>query len=74
MAIVILLNKVIKSGISYQNVANILGLVDQFDVPISEKMIVQNIVENNCTNSSNVIFINKKTNIYSRNRIFEMFF
>lgn len=43
--------------------ANILGLVDEFDVPISEKMIVQNAVENNCTNTSNVIFINNETNI-----------
>jgi hypothetical protein len=43
--------------------ANTLGLVDEFDVPISEKIIVQNGVENNCTNTSNVIFINNETNI-----------
>ena len=43
--------------------ANILGLVDEFDVPISEKMIVQNAVKNNCTNTSSVIFINNETNI-----------
>ena len=43
--------------------ANTLGLVDGFDVPISEKMIVQNAVENNCTNTSSVIFINNETNI-----------
>ena len=46
-----------------QSPANTLGLVDEFDVPISEKMIVQNAVENNCTNTSNVIFINNETNI-----------
>ena len=46
-----------------QSPANTLGLVDEFDVPISEKMIVQNAVENNCTNTSNVIFINNQTNI-----------
>jgi len=41
-----------------QSPANTLGLVDEFDVPISEKMILQNAIENNCTNTSNVIFIN----------------
>jgi hypothetical protein len=46
-----------------QSPANTLGLVDEFDVPISEKMIVQNAVENNCTNTSSVIFINNETNI-----------
>ena len=46
-----------------QSPANTLGLVDEFDVPISEKMIVQNAVENNCTNTSNVIFINNETNL-----------
>lgn len=46
-----------------QSPANTLGLVDEFDAPISEKMIVQNAVENNCTNTSNVIFINNETNI-----------
>ena len=46
-----------------QSPANILGLVDEFDVQISEKMIMQNAVENNCTNTSNVIFINNETNI-----------
>jgi hypothetical protein len=46
-----------------QSPANTLGLVDEFDLPISEKMIVQNAVENNCTNTSNVIFINNETNI-----------
>jgi len=46
-----------------QSPANTLGLVDEFDVPISEKKIVQNAVENNCTNTSNVIFINNETNI-----------
>jgi hypothetical protein len=46
-----------------QSPANILGLVDEFDVPISEKMIMQNAVENNCTNTSNVIFINNETNV-----------
>lgn len=43
--------------------ANTLGLVDQFDVPISEKNIIQNAVKNNCTNTSNVVFINNGTNI-----------
>ena len=43
--------------------ANTLGLVDEFDVPISEKKIVQNAVENNCTNTSGVIFINNETNV-----------
>ena len=46
-----------------QSPTNTLWLVDEFDVPISEKMIVQNAVENNCTNTSNVIFINNETNI-----------
>jgi len=46
-----------------QSPANMLGLVDEFDVPISEKMVVQNAVENNCTNTSNLIFINNETNI-----------
>jgi len=46
-----------------QSPANTLGLVDEFDVPIAEKMIVQNAVKNNCTNTSNVIFINNETNI-----------
>ena len=46
-----------------QSPANTLGLVDEFDVSISEKMIVQNAVENNCTNTSNVIFLNNETNI-----------
>ncbi|RZW38736.1 MAG: hypothetical protein EX263_13925 [Flavobacteriaceae bacterium] len=46
-----------------QSPENTLGLVDEFDVPISEKMIVQNAVENNCTNTSNVRFINNETNI-----------
>jgi len=46
-----------------QSPANTLGLVDEFDVPISEKMIVQNAIENNCSNTSNVIFINNETNI-----------
>ena len=46
-----------------QSPANTLGLVDEFDVPISEKMIVQTAVENNCTNTSSVIFINNETNI-----------
>ena len=45
-----------------QNPANTLGLVDEFDVPISEKMIMQNAIENNCTNTSSVIFINNETN------------
>ena len=45
-----------------QNPANTLGLVDEFDVPISEKMIMQNAIENNCTNISSVIFINNETN------------
>ena len=43
--------------------ANTLGLVDEFDIPISEKLIVQNAVENTCTNTSNIIFINNETNI-----------
>ena len=43
--------------------ANTLGLVDEYDVPISEKMIMQNAVQNNCTNVSNVRFINNETNI-----------
>lgn len=46
-----------------QSPANTLGLVDEFDVPISEKMIVQNVIENNCTNISSLIFINNETNI-----------
>jgi hypothetical protein len=46
-----------------QSPANTLGLVDEFDVPISEKIMVQNGIENNCTNTSNVIFINNETNI-----------
>lgn len=36
---------------------------DTFDVPISEKITLQNAIQNNCTNSSNVVFINNKTNI-----------
>lgn len=43
--------------------ANTLGLVDEFDVPTSEKMIVQNAVEGTCTNTSNVVFINNEKNI-----------
>lgn len=46
-----------------QSPSNTLGLVDEFDVPISEKMIIQIAVENNLTNTSNVIFINNETNI-----------
>lgn len=46
-----------------QSPANTLGLVDEFDVPISEKMIMQNAVENNCSNTSNVIFLNNETDI-----------
>jgi hypothetical protein len=50
---------------SSRNVLHIVDLcvVDCYDVPISEKMIVQNAVENNCTNTSSVIFINNETNI-----------
>ena len=40
-----------------------LGLVDTFDVSISEKITLQNAMQNNCTNSSNVVLINNKTNI-----------
>lgn len=46
-----------------QSPANTLGLVDEFDVPIPEKMIMQNAIENNCSNTSNVIFLNNETNI-----------
>jgi len=51
------------NGTFPQSPANTLGLVDEFDVPISEKMIVQNAIENNCTNTSNVIFLNNETNL-----------
>lgn len=51
------------NGVFPESPANTLGLVDVFDVPISKKMIVQNAVENNCTNTSSVIFINNETNI-----------
>ena len=40
-----------------------LGLVDLFDVPSYEKSIIQNAIENNCTNASNVVFINNVTNV-----------
>ncbi len=46
-----------------QSPAYLLGLVDEFDVPISEKRIVQDAIENTCTNSSNVVFLNNDTNI-----------
>lgn len=46
-----------------QDPANVLGLVDEFDVPISEKSIVQNAIQTNCVNASSVIFINNQTNI-----------
>jgi len=51
------------NGVFPQSPANTLNLVDEFDVPISEKMIVQNAVENNCTNTLSIIFINNETNI-----------
>jgi hypothetical protein len=46
-----------------QSPANMLGLVDTFDVPMSEKSIIENSVINNSTNSSSVIFLNNETNI-----------
>ncbi len=46
-----------------QSPANMLGLVDTFDVPVSEKSIVENSVLNNSTNSSSVIFLNNEKNI-----------
>ena len=42
---------------------NMLGLVDIFDVPKSEKSIIENSVRNNSRNNSSVIFLNNKTNI-----------
>jgi len=42
---------------------NMLGLVEIFDVPKSEKPIIQNSVRNNSTNSSSIIFLNNVTNI-----------
>ena len=42
---------------------NMLGLVDTFDVPPSEKSIIQDSILNNSTNSSSIIFINNETNI-----------
>ena len=42
---------------------NMLGLVDTFDVPMSEKSIIKNSVINNLTNSSSVIFLNDEKNI-----------
>lgn len=35
-----------------------LGLVDTFNVPISEKSVIENSVINNSTNSSSVTFLN----------------
>ena len=46
-----------------QSPANMLGLVDTFDVPVSEKSIVENSVLNNSTNSSSVLFLNNEKNI-----------
>lgn len=46
-----------------QSPANMLGLVDAFDVPVSEKSIVEDSVLNNLTNSSSVVFINNGKNI-----------
>ena len=40
---------------------NTLGLLDVFDVPICERMIEQNAVENNCINTLSVIFLNNET-------------
>jgi hypothetical protein len=57
------LNNINPNAVFPESPSNTLGLVDQFDVPISEKMIMQTAVENNCTNISSVIFINNETNI-----------
>jgi len=42
---------------------NMLGVVDTFDIPKSEKSIIENSVINNLTNSSSVIFLNNETDI-----------
>jgi hypothetical protein len=46
-----------------QSPANMLGLVNTFVVPMSEKSILENSVINNSKNSSSVIFLNNETNI-----------
>ena len=45
-----------------KNPENLLGLVDAFDVPRSEKTIIENSVINSSTNSSTIVFINHKKN------------
>lgn len=46
-----------------QDSENMLGVVDTFDVPMSEKSVIENFIINNLTNNSNTIFINTQTNI-----------
>ena len=57
------LNHVNRSETFPQSPANVLGVVDSFDVPESEKSIVQESILNNSTNTSSVLFFNDETNI-----------
>ena len=42
---------------------NVLGRVDCFDIPISEKPIRQNIIVNKMKTAPNLVFVNNKKNI-----------
>ena len=46
-----------------QSADNIFGLVDNFDLPVVEKLLMEKSISHTSKNDTNLIFINNNTNI-----------